>query len=337
MCSGRLKDFSFLEEVIPDTVTHIETGEIIVWDMVYSQSSGLIYVVYFLFISGFKWNEKNKTFKKQFKTSIEDTINLSIWSITLAPQDTSGVDQIYVSVGWGNEIKNVYRLGGRELEKRILLPDTSYIDYKCWCWILASNTDRHILLINLYGTPIICIHVKEQKHGKVDLNQLNIPNGEWLQRIELIGQLLILGEWKESKVYMCELTVTECDAFINSESERGPIESYRGHFAALSHVVGDDDEQLHLFTVSYGKYKNCTDISEYKFNKSVSGSELNQLPMQSIHTLEVKGEFRLYCLVNVNSHSVLLIGRNHKLFAGRLTAVELLKEQVKNHVQLSNS
>ena len=336
MGSGRLKDFSFLGGVNPDTVTHIETGELVL-KMVYSQNSGLIYVVYFLFISGFKWNEKNKTFKKQFKTSIEDTINLSIWSITLAPQDTSGGDQVYVSVGRGNEMKNVYRLGGRELEKRVLLADTSYIGDECDHWILASNADRHILLIHPYITPFIYIHMKEQKHGKVDLNQLNIPNDKYLQRIELIGQLLILGEWTESKVYMCELIVTESDASVKPGSERGPIESDRGHFAALSHVVGDEDEQFHLFTVSYGKDRNCTDISEYKFNKSVSGSELNQLPIQPIHTLEVKGEFRLYCLVNVNSHSVLMIGRNDKLFAGGLSAVELLKEQVKHHVQLSSS
>ena len=338
MCSGRSseKPFSFLEGVNPDTVTHIERGEK-VWDMVYSQSSGLIYVFYQCFIFGFKWNEKNKTFKKQFELSIKDTTELRIYSITLAPQDKSGGDQIYVAVVWGIVTTNVYRLGGRELEKRVLLADTSYIDDECYWWKLTSNTDRHILLINPESTPFIYILVKEQKHGKVDLNQLNIPNSVWLQRIELIDQLLILEELTESKVYMCELTVTECDAFINSGSERGPIKSYRGHFAALSHVVGDEDQQLHLFTVSYGKYKNCTDISEYKFNISVSGSELKQLPMQPIHTLRVKGKFRLYCLVNVNSHSVLMIGRNDKLLAGRLTAVELLKEQVKHHVQLSNS
>ena len=307
------------------------------WDMVYSQSSGLIYVFYQCFIFGFKWDEKNKTLHKQFKISIRDTTDLSIESITLAPRDTSGGDQIYISVGSQDETKCVYRVGGRELEERVELADTSYIDYESSEWFLASNPDRHILLIHLLETPFIYIHVKEQKHGKVDLNQLNIPNSAWLQRIELIGQLLILGELRESKVYMCELTVTDCDAFINSGSERGPIESTCGQFAALSHVVGDEDEQFHLFTVSYGKDKDCTDISEFKFNLSVSGSEFNQLPMQPMHTLEVKGKFHPYCLVNVNSHSVWMIGRTDKFFAGRLTAVELLKEQVNHHVQQSNS
>ena len=227
MCSGRSseKALAFLEGVIPDTVTHIERGEK-VWDMVFSQSSGLIYVFYQCFIFGFKWNEKNKTFKKQFEISIEDTTDLFIYAITLAPQDTSGSDQVYISVGSQDEMKNVYRLGGRELEKRVLLPDTRYIDDICWYWILASNTDRHILLINPDRNPFIYIHVKEQKHGKVDLNQLNLPIASRILRIALIGQFLILGDPKENKVYMCELTVTECDAFINSGSERGPIESW---------------------------------------------------------------------------------------------------------------
>ena len=339
MCSGRRnaeKAFSFLEGVNPDTVSHIQFEEYRC-DVVYSQSSGLIYATSYQSVSGFKWDEKNKTFNKQFETSIEDTTELCIMSITLAPLDTSGGDQIYISVGYEKEMKEVYRVGGRELEKRVLLADTSYIDDECHWWILASNTDRHILLIYPYRTPFIYILVKEQKHGKVDLNQLNIPNGDWLERIELIGQLFILGEWKESQVSMCELIVTESDAFIKSRSERGPIESSCGHFAALSHVVGDEDEQLHLFTVSYGEDRSCTYISEYKFNISESGSELNQLPMQPIHTLRVKGELYPYYLINVNSDSSVLIVKDNPFFLGKLTAVELLKEQVNHHVQLSNS
>ena len=240
----------------PDTQSIIENEEVM--DMVYSQSSGLIYVVSYHFVSGFKWDWRSKTFKKQIGISIEDTTELVIFSVTLAPQYTSGGDQIYISVSACiRETKNAYRLGGRELEKRVLLSDTSYINDECDHWILASNTDRHILLIHPYRTPFIYIHVKEQKHGKVDLNQLNIPNDKYLQRIEFIGQLLILGEWTENKVYMCELIVTESDAFIKPGSERGPIEFYRGHFAALSHVVGDEDEQVHLFTYGYDRGKNA--------------------------------------------------------------------------------
>ena len=335
MCSGRRsseKAFSFLEGVNRDTVSSIEIKED-VSDMVYSQSSELIYVFRRSFIFGFKWDEKNKTLHKQFKISIEDTTDLSIESITLAPPDTSGGDQVYVSVGYRDQMKEVYRVGGRELEKRVLLADTRYIDDECWCWILASNNDRHILLIHPYTTPFIYIHVEEQKHGKVDLNQLHIPNGLLLRRIELIGQLLILGNCaNDDEVCLCELIVAENYALIKSGNERKPIESDEGSFAALSRVVGCEDQQLHLFTVSYDKEKNCTEISEYKFNTSVCGSEFNQLPMQPIHTLEVEGEFRPCYLVNVNSYSSVLIGETRSIFDGKLCAVELLKQQAIHHV-----
>ena len=333
LCSGRSaeKAFSFLEGVNPDTVSRIQIEEDVL-DMVYSQSKGLIYVVSYHFVSGFKWDEKNKTLHKQFKISIEDTTKKYTFAITLAPRDTSGGDQIYVSVGYGAERKYVYRLGGRELEKRFLLSDTRYIDDKCDWWILASNTDRHILLIHPYRIPFIYIHVKEQKHGKVDLNQLHIPIGSILSRIELIGQLLILGEWTERKVYMSELIVTDSDAFIKTGSERGPIESDHGQFAALSHVMGCEDEALHLFTTRYDQDKNCTEISEYKFKTFVSSSDLNQLPMQPRHTLEVEGEFHPCYLVNVNSYSSVLIGETRSIFDGKPTAVELLKQQVDHHV-----
>ena len=293
--------------------------------MVYSQSSGLIYATTLHSVSGFKWDEKNEIFNEQFENSVEDTTKLSIRSITLAPPDTSGGDQIYISVGCKAETKYVYRVSGRELEKRVLLSDTRYIVDKCFWWVLASNTDRHILLIHPWSALFIYIHVKEQKHGKVDLNQLKFPVLRWLPRIELIGQLLILGDWAESKVYMCELTVTESDASIKSGSERGPIKSHNGQFAALSRVVGDEDEQFHLFTARYDRDKKCTNISEYKFNLRVSGSGLSQSPMQPIHTLKVEGELYPRCLVNVNSSSsVLMIGENNLFSLGKLTAVELL-------------
>ena len=332
MFSGGKKSFSFLEGVNPDTVSRIQI-EKGVFDVVYSQSSGLIYVTYFDSFSGFKWNENNKTFIKQFETSIKDTTELSILSITLAPKNSSGGDQIYISVGSFNPMKNVYRLGGRELKKRVRLLDTRYIDDESIWWILASNTDRHILLIHPYRTPFIYILVREQKHGKVDLNLVNIPDRRCLRRIELIGQLLILGDEGNDKLHMCELIVTESDAFIKPGSERGPIESSRGSFAALSNVVGDQYEHVHLFSVRY-KSPDCAEISEYKFSTSVSGSELNQLPKQPIHTLRVEGEFRLHCLVNLNYYSSVLIGETDDY---ELCAVELLKQQVNHHVQQSNS
>ena len=203
------------------------------------------------------------------------------------------------------------------------MADTSYIDDECEWRELASNTDRHILLIHPDETEIIYIHVKEQKHGKVDLNQLNIPNGAWLLRIDLIGQLLILGNWKNHKLYMCELIVTESDASIKLGCEREPIESRRGQVAAVSHCRGD--EQLHLFAARRDVDTDCTEISEYKFNLSVSSSDLNQLPMQ---TLEAKERFYPYCLLNLNSYSSVLIGRNYVSGCGRLTAVELPKHHV---------
>ena len=58
LCSGR--SFPFLNGVNPDTVSFIENEES-VFDMVYSQSSGLIYVVVSpQSISGFKWDESKK-------------------------------------------------------------------------------------------------------------------------------------------------------------------------------------------------------------------------------------------------------------------------------------
>ena len=334
MCSdgSSEKAFSFLEGVNPDTVSRIQIEED-VFDMVYSQSSGLIYATSSYSVSGFKWDGRNKTFNKQFETSIKDMIALSPYSITLAPRDTSGGDQIYISVGFRNQMKTVYRLGGRELKKIVLLPETLYIDDECPCWVIASNTDRHILLIHPQSTRFIYIHVKEQTHGKVDLNLLHIPKGTWLPRIELIGQLLILGVFDKSEVCLCELIVTEGDASIKSGYETVRIKSY-GHFVALSQVVGQQDQQVHLFTAIY-KSRDCTDILEYKFNLFVDDSDLNQLSTQPINALRVKGEFYPYCLVNVNYFSSVLIGKDYPMSRGKLTAVELLKEQVKHHVQQS--
>ena len=333
MCSGKRPEvFSFLEGVNPDTVSLTEIEEN-VYDMVYSQSSGSFYVVYGYSLSGFKWEEIRKTFSKQFEISIESTANSVMWSITLAPRDTTGCDQIYISVGSQDETKNVYRVGGRELEERVLLADTSYIDDECPWWILASNPDRHILLIHPTLTPFIYIHVKEEKRGKVDLNQLNITIHTRSPRIELFGQLLILGEWRESQVSMCELIVTNSDAFMESGSQRKPMESYDGSFAALSNVLGDEYEQLHLFTARYDKGKKRTHISEYKLNLSVSGSGIKQLPKQPIHTLRVEGNFYPHCLVNVNSYSSVLIGSNDVFGFGKLIAVELTKQNVAHHIQ----
>ena len=344
MCSDRSseKAFSFLEGVNPDTLilTEIEKDAS---DMVYSQNSGLIYVVFHSLTSGFKWDENNKTFKKQFEISIQDTTHSFIWSITLAPPDTSGGEQIYISVGSGNPMKEVYRLGGRKLEKRVLLSDTMYINDECLLWNLASNTDRHILLIHPLKTPFIYIHVKEQKHGKVDLNQLDIRKGRISTisggRIQLIGQLFILGDQSYNILCMYELIVTESDALIKSGNETVRVESDGGRFAALSHVVGHQDEQVHLFTAITYKGRGCTYISEYILNTSVSGSELQHLPMQPIHTLQQKREFctlfHPHCLVNVNYYSSVLIGIDSLYKRGNLSAIKLTKQHVIHHVQQS--
>ena len=296
--------------------------------MVYSEISGLIYVLSICYIYGFRWEEEKKTLIEQFVISINKLLDCSF--ITLGPQDTTGVDQIYISVGSGaKSTKNVYRLGGNELEERVLLPDTRYINDQCERWFLASNPHTHILLIHPPRTPFIYIHVEERKHAKVDLNRLGIRNVIELRRIELIGQLLILGDWKENKLYMGELKVTENSAFIKTGSKRTNIKSCFGKFAALSHVLGDEDEELHLFTTKFDKDKDCTDISEYKFNLSVDDSDLNQL---STHALRVKGEFYPYYLVNLNSCSPVLIGKHEHLLVGRLSAVELTKQQVARQV-----
>ena len=315
----------------PDTVSLLENEES-VFDMVYSQSSGLIYVVVSPHsISRFKWDESKKTFQKQRNISF---IGSFIWSITLAPPDTFGGDQIYIPVGYKDQKKKVYRvpMAGKELKKRVVMINTKYIDDECEWWEVASNTDRRILLIHPNRTLFIYIHVREQKHGKVDLNQLHIPKSAWLQRIELIGQLLILGDYQNGEVCMCELMVTESDASIKSGNERKLIESDRGSFAALHHVMGDEDEPLHLFSVRIERTNNCTYISEYKFNQSVSSSDPNQLPMQPIRTLKVEGKFHPYCLVKVNTSSA-LIGEKSELLDSKLGAVELLNQQVKHHVQ----
>ena len=332
MCSGRLS-FSFLEGVNPDAVSIIQAKEN-VFGMLYSQSSGLIYVVRRSFISGLKWDETKKTFHKQIQFSIKDKIGSSIFSFTLAPQDTFGRDQIYVSMDCDYQTKNVYRLGGPEFEKKVLLPETSYIENESIWWDLASNTDRHILLIYPTFSQFIYIHVEEQKHGKVDLNQLDITDEIFLLQFQLIGQLLILGDVWDDKISLCELIVTESDAFIKSGSERGPIESYKGFFAAVTHILGDEDEQLHLFTITHDKGKKGTHISEYNFNLAASGSDLQQASTQAIQTLKVKGKFHPYFLVNVNTSSPVLIGKNKGLFSsGKLSVVELNKQQVTHQAQ----
>ena len=109
------------------------------------------------------------------------------------------------------------------------------------------------------------------------------------------------GDYENDEVCMCELVVTESDASIKSGNGREPIESYRGFFAALSRVPGDENEQLHLFTVRYEKDNGCTEMSEYKLNLSVSGSNLNHLHMQPIPTLGLNGVFNPQLFVNVES------------------------------------
>ena len=95
--------------------------------------------------------------------------------------------------------------------------------------------------------------------------------------------------------------------------------------------MGDEDEALHLLSVRIEQSNNCTHISEDKFNRSVSGSDPNQLAMQPIRTLKVKGKFHPFCLVKVNTSA--LIGKKSKLLVSKLGAVELLNQGVLHHVQ----
>ena len=67
------------------------------------------------------------------------------------------------------------------MKDKVLLTDTSYIDDKGYWWRLGSDPHKQILLINPFFTSVIYIHVKEQKHAKVDLNE----TVEWDWQISL--------------------------------------------------------------------------------------------------------------------------------------------------------
>ena len=93
-------------------------------------------------------------------------------------------------------------------------------------------------------TSVIYIHVNEQRHAKVDLNETVERDSErWVVKIELFGRNLLLGELLEDKLYTFDLTVTQDGASITSDTKWGPVGARGGTFAALYNLMTDDQGQ----------------------------------------------------------------------------------------------
>ena len=296
------------------------------WEIVHSPTTSTVYVSWFENVSGYKWDGKKKTFTHLFTcTPTGDYIE----SLVLAPLHTNGTDQLYISVGVGEETKKqVYRLGGREMKDKVLLTDTSYIDDECNVWRLGSDPHKQILLINPYMTSVIYIHVKEQRHAKVDLNET--VEWDWqisFEKIKLIRRNLLLGVCIEDKLYMFDLVVTQEGASIKSDTEWGPVETYCGIFAAVCNPMTDDEqqnEQLHLITAEYKKNDDYTVLREYRVGLfgvgDVTHGSSSQLDCSSQPTqsLTVREKVLLPdCVIQYHTSCPVLIGKTseYKMFA----------------------
>ena len=298
------------------------------FDIVHSPTTGTIYVSNVGDVSGYKWDVKKKTFTHLFTCTPTGDY---ILSLVLAPLHTNGTDQLYISDGWGEETtKQVYRLGGREMEDKVLLTDTSYIDDECDWWTLGSDLHKQILLINPSFTSVIYIHVKEQRHAKVDLNE--IVEWNWqisFEKIKLIGRNLLLGVLFESKLYMFDLVVTQDGASIKSDTKWGSVETMKGTFAALCHPMTDDEQQhkqLHLITAEWSSDDDdkYTILREYRVGLfgvgDVTHGSSNQLDCSSQPTQSVRVQRNImipHCVIQYHTSCPVLIGRNNnnKMFA----------------------
>ena len=287
---------------INSEATFIARDEHKVWGLTYSQNSGIIYLTIAVKVSGMKYDEKNSKFITLFTQSFDHTINSTIWSLALAPIDTNGADQVYISVGLNEQTKNIYRLSGKELERGISLTDTDYIKDKCEFWVLASNTAEDILLIHPRLTSVIYIHRKEQKHTKVDLQS---PLVLRFFRIEFTGQLLILGEVSGDLLHFYDLLVTEKDASLKCGRIKNVIETEEGFFTTCR-----QDEKLHLFTAKFHrKKKNQSYITEFFENKlNLSGSDSSVV--KTFETLKVPERMWPLCRINTSTSCPVLIGIN---------------------------
>ena len=320
---------SFLSGLDEDRISFIES-DIKVYDIVHSPTTGTIYVRWGKTVSGYKWDGKKKTFTHLFTCT--PTGKKIIQSLVLAPLHTNGTDQLYISVGFGEgTTKQVYRLGGREMEDKVLLTDTSYIDDRCYWWRLASDPHKQILLIHPWRTSVIYIHVEEQRHAKVDLNErVEWDSGRWIWKIELIGRNLLLGVLFKNKLYMFDLVVTQEGASIKSDTKWGPVKTTGGAFAAICHPMTDDEqqhEQLHLITAEFhwddddddDDDDNYTVMREYRVGLfgvgDVTRGSSNQLncSSQPTQSLRVRGK-RLYplCVIYEHTSCPVLIGHNDK-------------------------
>ena len=312
-------------------------SDIRVIDTVHNLASGIIYARYWSTVSGYKWDGEKKTFTHLFSCT---PTGATIWSLVLAPlQHKTGTDQLYISVGGGVEDNNhVYRLGGKEMEEKELLADTSYITDKCVFWVLGSDTDKQILIIHPYETSVMYIHVKEQRHAKVQLDHTLFNSETWINKIDLIGQNLLLGDWSGHKLYMFDLVVTKNGASIKSHSQWGPVHTQFGLFAAvLSPLSMSDDDhkqqkQLHLITAEVNESESekwCTVLHEYRvglFGSDVTSGHysLSTQPTQSVR-VERK---RLYprCVINAHTSCPVLIGtdwHSNHMFAIELNEVHV--------------
>ena len=319
------KHESFLSGLDEDRISSIES-DIKVFDIVHSTTTDTIYVSHCdKTVSGYKWDGKKKTFTHLFTCTPTGDY---ICSLVLAPQHTNGTDQLYISVGVGEETtKQVYRLGGREMEDKVLLTDTSYIDDECSWWTLGSDPHKQILLINPFYTSVIYIHVNEQRHAKVDLNEVVEWDSNRRIEIKLIGRNLLLGECYGDQLYMFELVVTQEGASINSDTKWGPVETFFGNFAVLCHPMTDDEqqhEQLHLITAEYKKNDDYTILRENRVALfgvgDVTHGSSNQLDCSSQPTqsLRVRGKRLLpQCVIHEQTSCPVLIGKtnNYKMFA----------------------
>ena len=312
----------FLSGLNEDILSIIES-DIKVDDIVQSTTTGTIYIRLRDIVSGYKWDGQKKTFTHQFTCK---PTGADIHSLVVAPPQTTDTDQLYISVGYGEETKQVYRLGGKRMKETVLLTDTSYIDDKCWCWTLGSDPQKQILLIHPRETAVIYIQVEEQRHAQVNLNEIQIGRGRKVTKIALIGQNVMLGMYDIDKLCMFGLVVTQDGASIKSNTKWGPVETKKGRFAALCHPI-TEAEQLHLFTADHKWFNECTVLREYKVGvfaeSDVTSANRKQLDASSQPTqsLTVKGKRLIpHCVIRDPSSRPVLIAET---LEKKMSAMEL--------------
>ena len=294
-----------------DGKSPIELPQQTVHDLIYSERSKTIYVTDRKLISGYQWDKKNKL----LKLVVVANPTKKIESIALAPQDAFGGDQLYISVGYEPQTtKTVFRVEGKQLKNLGRVPETAYIDDKCYSWEIASNIDQNLLLIHPSFTSVIYIHAMELRYQKVDLEQADLPRG--VRQINLIGRKLILGNYWFNTLYICDLVVTNFEVYIEFTSQWGPVKATQGCFGAIPFALGEESEKLYVITKT-----GNTKVSAYKYK--LLDNEMNFVP-EPIQTVNVKESLTPLCVVVPDKTSLLLVGKNGE---ENLCAVELKKKQ----------